>query len=239
MTPGCAPAGSQAAVRDRAGARRWPRLLLITAGLLLQPESAVGNPWGLAVDPAARPDRGGRDHAPRGPAWDQGSAERAGGGGARAPDDQAQSGSMDTGDPAPGRQPTWTGGWPPAGAADPAAAPYGPPAAAPTYRFRTDAEGPATPTRAGPPGNAEAPPPGASGYHFRGDPPSAGYRAGGEPNAAAYRFRPLSEREQGRQGPGTGARPAAAGARPRHPSGTPPAWPPGDPREEAGPWPSR
>jgi len=187
----------------------------------------VGNPWGLAADPAARPDTGGRDRAPFGPTWDQGSA---------GADGQAQSSwSRDTGDPAPGRQPAWTGGWPPAGAAGPAAAPQGPPVAAPAYRFRADAAAPVTPVQAGPPGSAAAPPPGASGYRFRGDPPSAGYRAGGGPDPAAYHFRPLSEREQGLQGQGAGARPSAAGSGPRHASGTPSAWPPGGgPRDEAG-----
>lgn len=203
-----------------AGARRRSAPLLVAAGLLAFLQLAQGNPWGLAVDNEANQSVGARDQRPPGPAWIQGTNAPTGAarGGLPGASDPAWFGrSPDTDGPAD-QPPSWDGGW---SGAD---------------RFRSDADATDAPaaTRAWPPGSTPVPTPAAEGYRYRGDPPQPGGSAGGWPDPGAYRFRPLTEREQARQGQGAGGRPMDPGQGPRHPSGTLPAWPPGAAPDDEG-----
>ncbi len=247
LIPWKIPAPPQAARRDRAadairaGARRRSALLLVAARLLFYLALAQGNPWGLAVDGDANQATGARDRRPPDLDWIQSTkaptgAARGSVSGESAP---GQSGLSPGAGRAADQPPLWSGGWSGAGAAGPSGQTQGPSAGA--DRFRTDigATDPAAVTRGWPPGSAPVPTAADAGYRYHGDPPQPG-DAGGWPAPGAYRFRPLTERERARQGQGAGPRSIDQGQAQHHPSGTPPAWPPGAvPDDEAGPWPSR
>jgi hypothetical protein len=244
LTPGAIPARPWTAHRDPggnprgAGFRRRPAPLLVAAGFLAYLQLAQGNPWGLPVDNEANQSGGARDQRPPGPDWIQGTNTPTGAASGAGPGESAPArfGQSPDTNRAADQPPAWNGGWsgaggPPQGAGAP---PQGAGAAA--DRFRSDAGATDAPadTRAWPPGSVPA----AAGYRYRGDPPQPGGSAGGWADPGAYRFRPLTEREQARQG--ARGRPLDAGQGAPHPSGTLPAWPPGAaPDNEVGPWRSR
>jgi hypothetical protein len=237
LTPGGIPALAWTAHWDPggdprgAGSGRRPAPLLVAAGLLAYLQLAQGNPWGLPVDNEANQSGSARDHRPPGPDWIQGTNTPTGAARGAGPGELPRARFGQSPDPgrAADQPPAWNGGW--SGAGGP---PQGAGAGADRFRSDVDATDASADPRAWPPGSAPA----AAGYRYRGDPPQPAGSAGGWADPGAYRFRPLTEREQARQG--ARGRPLDAGQGAPHPSGTLPAWPPGAaPDDEAGPWGSR